>query len=258
MNEQSASKYQFRSDLSQTPLPEVLATIHRYRVPGVIDCHRGSETKSIYIDSGNIIFATSSDVTDSLGDRLLFEAKITMAQYAESVRRLRQDKKRQGTILAEMGAIKPKELFVAVREQVQAIVWSMFEWNDGAVFFEPGKERKEEFIKLNIPIRQAILQGIRSVPDARSLLTRVGGKTTVLQRSDECNLAELTLTPEEEELLGTIDGKKALVDLTGYEGQTGAQNAKTLYAFFALKLISVKAPRQLKVHLRVNPVGDQG
>ena len=257
MSEQSISRYQFRSDLSQTPLPEVLATIHRYRVPGVIDCHRGSETKSIYIDAGNIIFASSSDVSDSLGDRLLAQGKISVAQYAESVRRLRTETKRQGAILSDMGALEPKELFVAVREQVQAIVWSIFEWTDGAVFFEPGRERTQEFIKLNISIRQAILQGVRTVSDAKPLLARVGGKTTVLQKSDEFNLSELTLTPEEEELLEMVDGKRALVELTAFPKQNAAQNARSLYAFFALKLVSVKPARQLKVHLRVHSPSEE-
>lgn len=246
------SRFRYSSDLAQTPLPEVLATISRYKVPGVVDCHRGSETKSIFIEAGSIIFATSSDVADSLGDRLLSQGRINQDQYDTSVRLLQQGNKRQGTILVEMKAIEPKDLFIAVREQVQAIVWSIFEWTEGAVLFEPGRERTQEFIKLNIPLRQAILQGVRGVRDAKALVARIGNKTTVLQRNTEIDTKDLLLAPEEEELLAAVDGKNTLYELTGMPGLPAAQNAKLLYAFFVLKLISVKPPKQLKVHLKVN------
>jgi hypothetical protein len=248
----SQSKFRYASDLAQTPLPEVLATISRYKVPGVVDCHRRSETKSIFVESGSIIFATSSDVADSLGDRLLAQGKITRDQYDTSVRVLQQGNKRQGTILVEMKAIEPKDLFIAVREQVQAIVWSIFEWTEGAVLFEPGRERTQEFIKLNIPLRQAILQGVNGVGDAKLLVSRMGNKTTILQRNDEVDAKDLGLSPEEEALLAAVDGKKSLYELTAIPVLPAAQNAKLLYAFFVLRLISVKPQRQLKVHLKMN------
>lgn len=246
------SRFRYSSDLAQTPLPEVLATISRYKVPGVVDCHRGPETKSIFIEAGNIIFATSSDIADSLGDRLLSQGRITKDQYDTSVRMLQQGNKRQGTILVEMKAIEPKDLFIAVRDQVQSIVWSIFEWNEGAVLFEPGRERTQEFIKLNIPLRQAILQGVRGVTDAKALVGRMGNKSTVLQKSDECDTKDLGLVPEEEALLAAVDGKKTLYELTGVPGLPATKNARLLYAFFVLKLITVKPPKQLKVHLKVN------
>ena len=33
-------KFEYRGDLGVTPLPEILATIHRYRVPGVVIASR--------------------------------------------------------------------------------------------------------------------------------------------------------------------------------------------------------------------------
>lgn len=248
----SQSKFRYSSDLAQTPLPEVLATISRYKVPGVVDCHRGSETKSIFIEAGTIIFASSSDVADSLGDRLLSQGKITKDQYDASVRLLQQGNKRQGTILVELKAVEPKELFIAVREQVQAIVWSIFEWTEGAVLFEPGRERTQEFIKLSIPLRQAILQGVCGVRDAKALVARIGNKTTVLQRNDEVEAKDLALSTEEEALLAQVDGKKTLYELTASPSMPAPQNAKILYAFFVLRLITLKQQKQLKVHLKVN------
>ena len=59
------------------PLAEVLVKIHRYRAPGRVDCRRGDEVKRIYLDHGQIIFATTNQLAESLGDKLLREGRIT-------------------------------------------------------------------------------------------------------------------------------------------------------------------------------------
>jgi len=218
----------------------------------MVECVREGETRRIFIDEGNIIFATSTNVSDSLGDRLLARGVITQGQYDESVQRLAETKgaKRQGAILVEMRALEPKALFVEVRQQVQDIVWSGFSWEEGSVVFQPGRDRDQEFIKLNIPTRQAVLQGVRSVMDPRFLLQRVGKKTTVLMRLADSDFSNLTLAPEEELLLKEIDGRKSFFELTNLPPLSPLENAKILYAFFALRLVGVKEPKQIKVQVK--------
>jgi len=242
----------FRGDLTQTPLPEVLLTIHRYRAPGVVECERDGITKQIYIDEGNIIFAASSDRSESLGDYLVRSGTISREQYEESARRLAlEPSRRQGAILVEMGALEPRELFVSVVEQVQSIVWSVFAWENGFVRFEPGLEKNLEFIKLNIPTPQAVLEGIRRQPDAKPFLARIGTRRTILARNEDEDLPKVVLTESEQKLLEEVDGRKSLAELIALPGQTAADNARTLYALFALRIIVVKSNRPVKVQLKV-------
>ncbi|MGK2857102.1 MAG: DUF4388 domain-containing protein [Thermoanaerobaculia bacterium] len=242
----------FKGDLSQTPLPEVLVTIHRYKAPGVVECVSASETKHIYIDEGNIIFATSTNIDDSLGIRLLKQGIITREQFDESVTRLKESgAKRQGVILVEMRAIEPKQLFVSVKEQVQDIVWSVFEWTEGTVSFQPGRDRTQEFIKLNFPTRQAVIQGVRRIADARTLVARMGKKATVLAKVADADFANLSLTSEEQAQYELVDGKKALYELIQYGPLSPAENAKILYSLFALKLVQVKEAAGIKVKVKV-------
>lgn len=242
-----APRFVYSGDLAQTPLPEVLATIYQYKAPGILECRRESEVRQIYIDEGNIIFATSSERADSLGDRLMSRGLITQEQYDQSARAL-GDGKRQGTILVEMGAIQPKDLFVEVREQVQAIVWSVFEWESGSVTFEPGRDRHLEFIKLTIPIPLAVMQGARSIRDARLVIARVGSKTTVLERAiGEDAEDSLKLGPEELAILRKVDGRTTLFDLTNLPPLTPAVNGRIMYGLFALKAIRVKDRIRIQV-----------
>lgn len=252
MSDTSAPRSQYRSELSSTPLPEVLLTVYKYRAPGVIECARGEVGKSIYLDQGNIIFASSNQTADSLGDRLLAAGKITREQYDESVRSLTApgNVKRQGTILVEMGVLQPKELFVNVRDQVQDIVWSIFDWDTGEVTFTPGRDKQTEFIKLAIPIREAVMQGIRRIAAAKALIPRVGSKATVLERVAGADESDLELEPDERAFLETVDGKRTLFDLVSAGPLPPAQAARLLYAFRLLGLVQPRHAKAMKVQFR--------
>ena len=239
----------YQTDISSTPLPEILVTIHRYKAPGTVECRRGNELKEIFLDRGQIIFATSNQVRDSLGDKLLRDGKITQEQYDESVRRLVSSGKRQGTILTEMNVIAAEDLASTVREQILEIVWSGFAWDAGSVSFTPGRQRQQEFVKLDIPIPQAIIEGVRRVPDPKPLLGRIGTKTTLLTRTDK-QLEDLRLDENEARLLEECNGSNALVDLITRPPLSASNNARVLYGFFALQLIAVKSPERIKMNVR--------
>ena len=80
----------YHTDLAQTPLPEILVTIHRYKAPGVVECRRGDVIKRVYLGRGQIIFAATNQIAESLGDKLLVAGRITREQYADSLVRVRE------------------------------------------------------------------------------------------------------------------------------------------------------------------------
>jgi len=236
----------YQTDLGQTPLPEILVKIHRYKAPGVVECRRGDELKRVFLDRGHVIFATTNQITESLGDRLVREGRLTQEQYDESVRRLKQTQKRHGVTLVEMGLLTHEELFVFVREQIQDILWSVFTWSSGAVSFTPGRDKNLEFVKVDISVPEAILHGVRRMPDARTLVARLGTKATVFERTGE-TVEELTLNQDEQHLLDSVDGKHALVDLVNIPPLAASENARVLYAFHALQLIAPKAHIKVQI-----------
>jgi hypothetical protein len=240
----------YQTDLSQVPLPEILVKIHQYRVPGVIECRRGDETKRLYLEDGRIVFATTNQVTESLGDRLVREGKLSQSQYDDSVRHMKVTGMRHGVTLLNMGLLEKEELFAAVRQQLQEIIDSVFVWTTGAVEFTPGrdKEKSLEFVKLEASIPNAIVRGVRRMVDARVLVARLGAKATLLVRT-ATGYPELRLAPDEERLLHAVDGKRALYELVTSSPDTSL-NARLLYAFFALQMIARRESRQVKVQIR--------
>jgi hypothetical protein len=240
----SESRFEFRGDLSKTPLPEVLQTVHHYRVPGVVLARRGAVEKKVYIVNGDVIFATSNDLEESLGSLLLREGQLTREQFDESVKRLleartAQETRRHGAVLVDMGLLTKEALFATVTRQVRGILFSLFDWEEGEVSFAVGRFRTDEIIQLEIPTRHAIVEGVRAVRDARRLVAFLGPSWTVF---DPCyvpsEIGDIALDAAETRLLQQVDGTKTLRELVGLGPGDAGHNAKLLYAFFVLRLIS--------------------
>jgi hypothetical protein len=244
----------YQSDFAQTPLPEILVKIQKYNVGGVVDCQRDDVNKKIFLDNGQIIWASSTDLNDSLGMKLLHEGRITQQQYEESARLIRESGKRQGKILVDMSAIEPASLFTVIREQVQEIVWSLFSWDSGTVSFAPGPARRLEFVKLEIPVPRAIIQGIRRMTDVRRLVARVGTRATLVERNRDESLTALNLRlkPEEQNLLDSIHGKLTLHEVVNTPPLTPSENAKLVYAFHALQLITTRTPKAVRIQVKTD------
>ena len=240
----SESRFEFRGDLSKTPLPEVLQTVHHYRVPGVVLARRGAVEKKVYIVNGDVIFATSNDLEESLGSLLLREGQLTREQFDESVKRLleartAQETRRHGAVLVDMGLLTKEALFATVTRQVRGILFSLFDWEEGEVSFTVGRFRTDEIIQLEVPTRHAIVEGVRAVRDARRLVSFLGPSWTVF---DPCyvpsEIGDIALDAAETRLLQQVDGTKTLRELVGLGPGDAGHNAKLLYAFFVLRLIS--------------------
>jgi hypothetical protein len=238
----------YQTDIAQTPLPEVLVKIHKYRAPGRLDCRHGDEVKRVYLERGDIIFATTNQIAESLGDVLLSAGHINRDQYDESLRRVRQTGKRHGTVLVEMKILTSEQLFNAVRDHILGILWSIFAWDFGVVGFTPGRDKRLEFIKVEIPVPQAVMQGVRHMPDVRGIVSRLGSKATLFVQPG-LKIEGLTLRPEEQALLDLVDGRRVLFDLVNTPPLNAADNARILYALMTLGMIEPREPRQVKVQL---------
>lgn len=145
--------------LKQYSLPQILTYLKEQKKTGVLTFEDKSVKKDIYIKNGNVVFASSSKDTDSLGEMLISRGKITPEQYDKSAELLKGDDKRQGAILVELGYITPKNLFLEVTHQIKEIIFSLFLWEDGKFSFKESFP-STEIIKLNISLENLIREGI--------------------------------------------------------------------------------------------------
>ena len=246
----SAGPPAYRNEISDQPLPEILVTIGKHLIPGVLECYREGKLVRIFIDGGNVAFASSSDPSDSLRAYLLETGAITRRDHDECAAKLCEGGKSEKALLIEAGAVEPRVLLDGIRAQVGNVVMSTFSWDEGAVTFLPGKEKLPDAARLRIPIPEIVRSGARNVTDAKRLVARMGGRTAVVRR--EPALDDATLDDDEQKLVDHIGNKTTLYDLVRIPPGSQSENAKILYGLFALELISIKQRKQIKVQLKMN------
>lgn len=230
--------FEYKGDLAQTTLPEILFTIYHFRVAGVLEARRQGAIKRVFIRDGSVLAANSSDLQDSLGGYLRRTGRLTQEQFENTMRLRAQGKRRFGAVLVEQGLLGPEEVFRVLREQVEAIVWSLFYWQEGEVTFRIGDFDQPELVRIQLPIRQVILAGIKRAPDPKSLVVRLGKKETRFEPSYQVEeLIESGLDGIDYTLLKLVDGQKTLFDVCTQGPLPPADNARLMYAFQVLQLI---------------------
>jgi hypothetical protein len=186
-------------------LAEILLFLAMTKKTGILILKREKVTKKIYYERGDIVFAASSLTEERLGDILMKQKKITQEQYDQSVERI-EPGKRQGRVLVEMGVINPEELWEIVCEQVEGIVYSLFQWEQGYFEFLEGSLPTEERIKLDVSIPNLILEGLRQAEKNISMEQHLPEGSQILHQlaADWDEFGETHLIPEEKNVLSQV------------------------------------------------------
>lgn len=232
--------FKYRASLADTSLPEILFSIDRFRVGGVIEASRGDHVKQVYLRDGYVIHARSTMLEDRLGSYLA-RAQLLSTEQVETLAEVRTTTNRRfGALLVERGLLSPRAVYDAIRTHVEEIVWSLFDWRDGEVTFELGEFQEDEVVQIQLPLRRVIFQGIKRSPDPKALVARLGNRDT---RVEPCytteDLIELGLTTAELKILYSVDGELSLYRLLSQRDTEPATTARLLYAYHVLQLIKV-------------------
>lgn len=230
MSEASAS----RGSLEQTGVPEVLRPLVRAKRTGVLRFTRRKIVKTVYVSGGRIIFATSTDPDDRLGEMLLRKGRISYRALEESVHAM-QAGKRQGTLLVENGSIRSKDLVEGVTEQVQEIAYSLFGWDDGEWDFVPGDLPSREVIVLRMSTADLVMEGIRRIHAWSRIRAGVGGleQLYALASDSATTLPSLTLHKDELGLLASLDGVMRVEDICTSARLSDFVVCRTVFGFWA-------------------------
>ncbi len=232
------SNFHYTGNLEETFLGDMFALILQHQVPGVMEISHQAQVKKIYVSGGNVVHATSSEKADRLGAHLYRLGLLTREDLAETMRARDTTDKLHGQLILERGLLSPRELYEAIRGQMEAIVWSVFRWQKGQVSFKIGDLDGAGRIRIHLPMRQVIVRGIKEVADTKSLVARLGKKSTVF-RPTYCteDLIELALDKDDYDLLRLIDGKRRFFDVCSTGPYGMSENARLIYAYRLLGLV---------------------
>jgi hypothetical protein len=198
------------------------------------------QVKSVMVQDGRLVFASSSSKDDRLGELLLRRGRITLQQYYDAGKAIGQGK-RLGAALVEQGALPPEELVKAVVEHTQEVIYSVFQWTEGFYRLKDGLAG-EESITLKMSTPDVILEGIRRIEAWSRIERGVGGLDARYERASEWQkeMKQVTLAPEKLALLQEHEGVKSVREVC--QGATMLSDFEVCRTLWAFRVIGVLRP----------------
>jgi hypothetical protein len=148
--------FQLSGNTRSVPLPVVLQNLQQAKVTGTLSIRLSAIEKCVHFKNGQIIFATSNDGQDRLGEMLVKAGYLTRENLETALALYRKNAglKKIGAILVENGFVSPKNLFAGLKAQVKDILYSLFLWEDVEYHFE--ENLAADIIQLQINLQELI------------------------------------------------------------------------------------------------------
>ncbi len=223
--------------LGEIDVASILASLHRQSPSSRLKVSAANFTKTLWLREGRVVFAQSSSADDSLGSRLLRLGVIDAEQMASSRRRMEKSRCRLGRALLEMGLLTPERLWGEVCGQLRDIVFSLFPLRGGRYDISALDDSQRENILLDLPLPQAILEGVRLLGDEPFVESRFE-PGTILYPSPSDAIGAAALKPHENHVLSLVDGESPLERVVERSELLRLDTLKVLYALRVLGLVS--------------------
>ena len=116
--------------LAERDFPTLMLSLYKERWSGQVTLTSAGVGKTITVQDGKMVFASSSSTDDRLGEMLLRRGRVSLQQMMDGSDAMAPGK-RLGTILVQQGALTPKDLVAGVVDQTREIIYSLFLWTEG-------------------------------------------------------------------------------------------------------------------------------
>ena len=218
--------------LQDHEFPDLVREVYGRRWTGLLTLNLAGAEKSIRIQEGRLVFASSSIPDDRMGELLLRRGRITYHQYGEAGQLVRKGGKRLGAILVEMGALDPRELVKVVVDHTLEIIYGAFQWTEGMYHFTEAAGSAEDIVlKLSTP--EIIVEGIRRIDRWSRVERAVGGLETRYERVDgyQTLVPQMTLSPDKMALLTGLAGVQDLGTICKQSALPHFEVCRTMWAY---------------------------
>ncbi|MFP2900693.1 response regulator [Corallococcus sp. 4LFB] len=198
-------------------LPSLLTAFYLSRETGELGVQRGKVKKVVYFENGTPVFALSNLLADRFGQFLVRVGKIKPEQLQDASAVAAQSHRRTGDVLVERALLKDTERLYYVGQQVKAIIYSLFSWEEGTYVMSFKEKASAESIKLDVHPANLIVRGIKKLYKPERLRRLLQPEDRLIPAvAPAYGLNEVELERWEAELLPKIDGNRVVAELLAF------------------------------------------
>ncbi len=160
------------ADVRAFTLADVMQLVHASGKSGFLLFEHSDCAKCVYLHAGEVVFASSNQRIDRLGESLV-RAGVISAEDFHSASATYRGPGQFGRYLVERGLLSPRELWDGVKRQVEDIVRSLFAFGTGQVLFWEGEVRPDNVVRLALPTGRLIEEGLEHRDELLSFLAQL-------------------------------------------------------------------------------------
>ena len=219
-------------------LPDLITAFHLAQQTGELTVQKGKVKKTVFFEKGRPCFAISNLVTDRFGPFLVRVGKINQGQLELCQAAAEKTGRRTGDVLVEMGILKDAERLYYVAQQVKAIIYSIFGWEEGQFRLHFADRAAREAVKIDLHPANLIVRGVKKLYKPARLFRLLSPEDRLIPSQQPAyGLHEVELDRWEAELLPRVDGTRTLAELIHIAGRPEHAAYGFLYSMVALKIL---------------------
>jgi uncharacterized protein DUF4388 len=223
----------FRGRLKALSIADILVFLKSLNRPGRLELRHGSVEVVLDLRGEFVVRAASNHPGDRLEAILLATGCITAAQQ-EQARAFEAANPEAGIgrALIACGALGPRDLIEARREQGRRIVQGLFEWTDGEYVFEERRSPSGWSTPIDLPILDLVAQSLRRVSDPDLFRARIPSVDWTFEPVPGGGVVRLQ--PQEEHVLALLDGGRTVGELEAGAEYPEAETRRILFLLLTL------------------------
>lgn len=238
-----AAEVVMAGDLRRLAVPDVLSLVHSTGLEGELTFVFDDATKRIAVRGGNVVFASSTLTDDRLGELLLAKGRITREVFDDASQECTRDRRKLGRVLLDRNILSAHDLYLAVTEQVESILLSLFTYQSGSFAFAVRPLRIATPVRLPFGMSHYILEGVRLSDELRDALSQVSDRLAVFKPSGREALAVADGRPGvERDVAALLDGISAVWEVLARSTWSEANTLLALARLLRARLIERVAP----------------
>jgi two-component system OmpR family response regulator len=218
-------------------LPELITAFWLTQQTGELTLQRGKVKKTVYFEKGRPCYAISNLVSDRFGQFLVRVGKLTTTQRELCERTSEKRGIRTGDALVELGILKETEKLYYVAQQVKAIAYSLFAWEEGRYRIHFSGRAQAEATKIDFHPAHLISRGVKKLYRRERLLRLLpDGERLIPTQQPAFGLHEVELEVWEAQLLPHVDGTRTVAELVALAKRPPEEVRASLWALAALEI----------------------
>jgi hypothetical protein len=224
------------ADVRAFSLADVMQLVHASGKSGFLLFEHAGCAKCVYLHAGEVVFASSNQNIDRLGESLVRAGVISNEDFRSASAAYRPPGQ-FGRFLVERGVLSPRELWDGVKRQVEEIVRSLFAFGTGQVLFWEGEVRPDNVVRLALPTGRLIEEGLEHRDELLSFLAQLEDNRVRLEAVDGA-LAQLDGTAAAiVAAAGRVGTFPAVCQSVGIDPLSGARTVALLDQMGALRVV---------------------